>query len=654
MTAPITRADAARSFFIYVKDQNSGRITRLAIPSDVQVGTKDVPAELQVTGRISISSIDLSVSLANSTVQLDGTDTIANIHMPATSLGTNTSVVLPSNPREGQIQVVKDVSGNSSTNNIVLKGANGTTIDGASTQTISTAYGSLVVYWNASGWQQFAAGAGASSGGSGAPTNATYLTLSNNATLSNERVLSVSGSNITLADSGANSTALLDLSVLLATGSGTYTLATVKVDQWGRVTGISNGSVQGPVAGTGIGVSGNTVSLDLGVGNALVLSTGSGGGVTVAFSGSNPGAWIDLSGSLITTGSLTVNNTLTVSNNTFITGTLYLSGSPDIIMAGQIQPTGTYSVNGPTQWGALSIYAKQAAPNIDHPTLGIMWNNGFLSQSLMPNPAFGGHQMIFRAAGGSTTEVLFWNPTFASQGVNIGAISLTGSYGQIRRSSFGSTTANTAVGLWSLNSSDSVWVGQDSNTGGFFYYAKFAFSNAGVPNNNTHTTSGSFFAGFTDNAGSSALSAASDWETIQTCGRMGAGWSARFAGNNIVNKNPGTTGSYNWQMMATPNARLPAKTDTGIPIIVEHWMELMMYMPPGVSSSVYWSLTDVTTGQQALGQFLSSNNVIPPPTTGGTANVLQGGITANYLTASAPTAPGIQLMVAAHYMETPY
>jgi len=48
-------------------------------------------------------------------------------------------------------------------------------------------------------WVQFGAG------GSGAPTDATYLTLTGNATLSNERVLSA-GANVKLTDGGANNT----------------------------------------------------------------------------------------------------------------------------------------------------------------------------------------------------------------------------------------------------------------------------------------------------------------------------------------------------------------------------------------------------------------------------------------------------------------
>ena len=64
-----------------------------------------------------------------------------------------------------------------------------------------------------SAWVQFGAG-----GGTGAPTDATYLTLSSNATLTAERVLTA-GSNVKVTDGGANSTLTVDaLSEKFVTG----------------------------------------------------------------------------------------------------------------------------------------------------------------------------------------------------------------------------------------------------------------------------------------------------------------------------------------------------------------------------------------------------------------------------------------------------
>lgn len=59
-----------------------------------------------------------------------------------------------------------------------------------------------------------------STGGSGAPTDATYVTLSSNGSLSGERVLTA-GTGITITDGGANSTVTVSLSSTPVTGSMT-------------------------------------------------------------------------------------------------------------------------------------------------------------------------------------------------------------------------------------------------------------------------------------------------------------------------------------------------------------------------------------------------------------------------------------------------
>lgn len=65
-----------------------------------------------------------------------------------------------------------------------------------------------------------------SGGGGGAPTNATYVTLSTNATLTNERVLTA-GSGITIVDGGAGSTVTISASG--GGGGATLTAATITV-----------------------------------------------------------------------------------------------------------------------------------------------------------------------------------------------------------------------------------------------------------------------------------------------------------------------------------------------------------------------------------------------------------------------------------------
>lgn len=82
---------------------------------------------------------------ANVTVN-DGYDFI-----PVNTTGGVVTVTLPSSPKTGKTYTVADVSGTANTNNITVAG-NGKNINGVSSQTISTNYGTLTITYNGSGW----------------------------------------------------------------------------------------------------------------------------------------------------------------------------------------------------------------------------------------------------------------------------------------------------------------------------------------------------------------------------------------------------------------------------------------------------------------------------------------------------------------------
>lgn len=244
-----TKTDAEKSLFVYVKDTNTDVVKRLAIPCDVQIGLAGNPSELQLNGAFSISTLEHVVVGNNGTANVSSDTTAVNINVSSAPASGRINVYLPTRPRDGQIHIIKDSSGTSATTPIDIFPAPGILIDGSTSKTLSTAYDSAVVYWMNNAWYNLIISTGGGGGGSGAPTNATYVVISNDATLTAERALAV-GSNLSLTDAGANSTVTLNLSSILGAGAGTFIVPTVTADAFGRITAISQPAVLGAGAGS--------------------------------------------------------------------------------------------------------------------------------------------------------------------------------------------------------------------------------------------------------------------------------------------------------------------------------------------------------------------------------------------------------------------
>jgi hypothetical protein len=131
-------------------------------------------------------------------------------------------------------------------------------------------------------WDGFLSGGG---GGGGAPTNAEYVVMSLNGTLTDERVLAA-GTGISLTDGGAGSNATIANTGVTSNVPGTG----ISVSSATGASTITNTGVTSNVAGTGISVSSatgastitNTGVTSLVAGTNITLSPGSGvGDVTV-------------------------------------------------------------------------------------------------------------------------------------------------------------------------------------------------------------------------------------------------------------------------------------------------------------------------------------------------------------------------------------
>lgn len=350
-----TRRQAEQSFFVYVKDTNTGTIKKLVVPAGMQVGLKGRPTELQVLGRLSLSAKTLAATRKNQGYVFVTNDmSLANVTVESTPASNVVTVKLPLNPKDGQIHFIKDASGVAASVLISIVPAGSELIDNTSSYSLVDNDACVGVYFHDGAWHVLSTSGVTSGGGGGAPTNATYLTLSNNSTLTNERRLSTSGSNITLVDNGANSTAVIDLSSILGGGAGTFTYSTITVDAYGRITAASSGTPPPGATASYITVN-NEASLAneraLAAGTGLLLSDGGAGSSITTSINNNVVATI--TGSNFS-GPVTATGGLSGSLQRLASGLTYLVAGPNITITsgtnGQVLITAASSGGSDAVW----------------------------------------------------------------------------------------------------------------------------------------------------------------------------------------------------------------------------------------------------------------------------------------------------------------
>ena len=179
MTKATTNRSAQESLFIVVRDPVTNIVTRFAVPANVQIGLSGNPAELQLTGRLTLAPrVVMTTSDNQGIFNISNNDTaigVVNVITPATSI---IRINLPGNPREGEVHFITDASMTASTVRIDIYAQSGYLIKGVSYTTISVNGDALGMIWLNSTWCILSGGGGGGAGVTGAtgpagPTGAT-------------------------------------------------------------------------------------------------------------------------------------------------------------------------------------------------------------------------------------------------------------------------------------------------------------------------------------------------------------------------------------------------------------------------------------------------------------------------------------------------
>ena len=260
----------------------SGSIQQTVGGLSYLVGGTNVTITTASNGQITIAAAAASGAPSTAqylTLATDGTLSAERVLIPSTGLfytdgGANGNYTIGVNDRFFAALTGSNFTGPTTYSSIAtfnggLSGSLSRLTDGTS----FIAAGSNVTITTASNGQITISSTGGGGGGGGGDPNPSYLTLALTASLSNERVFTP-GTGLKATDGGANSTYTLNVNDgVVATISGsTFT---------GAITAASNGGITGSITRL---VGGSSPFITVPAGNALSVSTGSGGQIILSSS----------------------------------------------------------------------------------------------------------------------------------------------------------------------------------------------------------------------------------------------------------------------------------------------------------------------------------------------------------------------------------